>query len=443
MDLLKHLALPQSAAQIEVLHFVMNFVTILFLPFAGYLFGALILSLYHGRKGRVHNNSNALHFAKEVIEHIIPNKSILFLFGVVPYLALVFAYAQLLQGTDAISVSVLTWGLLFFVAGSAFASSYKTAFKLITIFDTVKQGDEEVITLRAEVSEQKRTSGKYALVFLTIGMFLFTAGTTLAAEPHQWTNVSTVVELVFSLPVLIKVIQFVVLSLIVASVGMLFFTFSWEGGKKNCTDEYAHYVKSATVTLSLVGIVLQPLFIVLSVITAPIEGLTGTVFIASVAAIFFFFLASHYVYAMVRNFHAKYSAMAFYVLIVGVSTIVIAQTNMFAYSTKTQSSLLAYQYDKYHEELLTKMGISLKVVTGEEIFTAKCSACHEFGVKKVGPAYKDVLPKYETDRAKLVAFVLNPVKVNPAFPPMPNQGLKPAEADSIAAYIMQMYKQAK
>ena len=87
------------------------------------------------------------------------------------------------------------------------------------------------------------------------------------------------------------------------------------------------------------------------------------------------------------------------------------------------------------------MGISLVVFNGEDIFNAKCSACHEFGVKKVGPAYKDVLPKYESDRAKLLSFVLNPQKMDPAFPPMPNQGLKPAEADSITAYIMTMYKQ--
>jgi hypothetical protein len=35
-----------------------------------------------------------------------------------------------------------------------------------------------------------------------------------------------------------------------------------------------------------------------------------------------------------------------------------------------------------------------------------------------------------------MAFVLNPVKMNPAFPPMPNQGLKPAEADSIVSFIL-------
>lgn len=443
MDLLKHLALPQSAAQVEVLHFVMNFVMILFLPFASYLFGALLLSLIHSRKGRKQNNLNALRFANDVIEHIIPNKSILFLFGVVPYLTLVFAYAQLLQETDAISISVLTWGFLFFAAGSAFASSYKTAFKLSSVFDSVDKGGDEVSELREEVSEQKRTSGKYSVLFLFVGIFFLFAGSTLASEPDEWSSVSTVVELVFSGAVLIKFLQFIALSLLVAASGTLFFTFSWEGGRKHISEEYAAYVKSASLPVALISLLLQPFFIVLLIVTAPVSGLAGSVFIASAAALFFFFLTAHYVYAMMKSFYVKYSAMAFYVLIAAICTLVIAQNSLFAHSTRLQSSLLAYRYDKHHEELLTSMGISLHVITGEEIFTAKCSACHEFGAKKVGPAYKDVLPKYENDRAALVAFVSNPVKKDPAFPPMPNQGLKPAEVDSITAYIMQMYKQAK
>lgn len=443
MDLLKQLALPQSAAQIEVLHFVMNFVSIIFLPFASYLFGALALSLYYGRKGRTHNDLNALHFAKEVIEHVMPNKSILFLFGVVPYLTLVFAYAQLLQGTDAISVSVLTWGFLFFAAGSAFASSYNSAFRLGSVLESIKQGNDEVSEFRSEVSEQKRTSGKYSLLFLFIGVFFFFAGSSLASEPAHWTEVTSVLQLVFSGSVLLNVLQFVVLSLTIASIGTLFFSFSWEGGKKNIAPEYASYVKSTTLPLALVTILVQPLLIVLSIVVAPVSGLSGIAFAGSAAAVIFLFLTSHYVYAMMKSFESRYAGMAFYVLVFSITSLVIANTNIFAGATRMHSSILAYQYDKYHEELLTSMGISLKVISGEEIFTAKCSACHEFGAKKVGPAYKDVLPKYEENRAKLLSFVLNPQKMDPAFPPMPNQGLKPAEADSIAAYIMRMYKQAK
>jgi cytochrome c len=46
------------------------------------------------------------------------------------------------------------------------------------------------------------------------------------------------------------------------------------------------------------------------------------------------------------------------------------------------------------------------------------------------------LPKYGGKKDQLVAFVLNPIKKDPAFPPMPNQGLKPAEADSIVSYLL-------
>jgi cytochrome c len=74
--------------------------------------------------------------------------------------------------------------------------------------------------------------------------------------------------------------------------------------------------------------------------------------------------------------------------------------------------------------------------TGEDIYTARCFACHLFDQKKVGPPYFKTIPKYEGKKAELVAFILNPTKVDPAYPPMPNQGLRLAEADSIASYII-------
>jgi len=159
--------------------------------------------------------------------------------------------------------------------------------------------------------------------------------------------------------------------------------------------------------------------------------------------IFFVFLTSHFVYGMMKDFKIGHAGNAFYVFVFAIVFMIVQTTSSLSNSTQQHSVLLAHQYTLYHEELLAKLGINLSSVTGEDIFNAKCSACHEFGAKKVGPAYKEVLPKYENDRTKLLSFVLNPQKINPAFPPMPNQGLKPAEADSIAAYIMTMYKQAK
>jgi cytochrome c len=46
------------------------------------------------------------------------------------------------------------------------------------------------------------------------------------------------------------------------------------------------------------------------------------------------------------------------------------------------------------------------------------------------------VPKYQGKKAELVSFILHPTKMNPDYPPMQNPGLKPAEADSVASYIM-------
>lgn len=443
MDFLKQIALPQSEAQLGVLHLVMNVIYILLLPFISYLFGALVLSLYHNRRGRVTGNVHAVQYSREMIENIIPNKSILLLFGVVPFMALTFAYAQLLQQTSAISVSMMSWGLILFAAAAAFASSYHSALKLGGMFESVGSGNSVVETLKSEMSETRRTSGKYALIFLSLAVISLFSATSLAANPADWPVVTNIMQMVFTMAVLVKLTQFVFLSLTVASVGTLFFAFGWQGGKKDINNEYAEYVKNTALPTALITLLVQPIFVVLSLVALPVSALSGLVFLTAFLVIFFVFLASHFVYGMIKGMTPGHAGNAFFMMMLALIFIVIHTNTSFSNSTKKQSALLAYNYTLYHEELMKMLGISGAVLTGEDIFNAKCSACHEFGAKKVGPAYKDVLPKYENDRAKLLSFVMNPQKMNPAFPPMPNQGLKPAEADSIAGYIMMMYKKGK
>lgn len=257
MDFLKQIAFPQSDAHIGVLHLVLNVIYFLLLPFLSYLFGALVLSLYHNRKGRTNNDVHSIQFSRDVIAHILPKKSIVLLFGVVPFLALTFAYAQLLQQTSSISSSILTWGVLLFAAAAAFALSYHSAMKLSGMFDTGNQKNDEVESFKVQLSETRRTSGKYALIFLSLSLYCLIAGTSLAADPNRWMSVSNVLELLFSLDVLVRIVQFILLSLTIASLGTLFFTFSWEGGKKNLTAEYAEHVKKNTLSLGLVTLLAQ------------------------------------------------------------------------------------------------------------------------------------------------------------------------------------------
>jgi cytochrome c len=114
---------------------------------------------------------------------------------------------------------------------------------------------------------------------------------------------------------------------------------------------------------------------------------------------------------------------------------IIKDQSMFANSAKVHF----LSVNKKAEEMINKKaGENLNVagVNPEEIFNTKCSACHKFDVKLVGPPYQETIPKYNNDVKKLSAFIYNPQKINTAYPPMPNQGLKQKEADAVAQWLI-------
>ena len=79
---------------------------------------------------------------------------------------------------------------------------------------------------------------------------------------------------------------------------------------------------------------------------------------------------------------------------------------------------------------------------GKVVYGTKCMACHNFDKKAVGPAHKDVLPKYEGKEDALKAFLKSPSPQNPKeFPaPMPNLGLKDEEINAVVHYMLNEYK---
>jgi cytochrome c len=86
-------------------------------------------------------------------------------------------------------------------------------------------------------------------------------------------------------------------------------------------------------------------------------------------------------------------------------------------------------------ELETAMAAASGKNLGEETFNKVCMQCHRFDEKLVGPPLATVLTKYNVESLK--AYLLSPVKVDPAYPPMPNPGLTPVQAAAVAAYELQ------
>ncbi len=164
-------------------------------------------------------------------------------------------------------------------------------------------------------------------------------------------------------------------------------------------------------------------------------------FLSSGLAVIFIFIILNQLNAYGKenlNSYLKFSFYLFVLVLIAVSTKdVVSISNVL----KPKTVEISQKFTTYDENLKSKLNIQTVSISGEEIFLAKCSACHKFDNKLVGPPYNIVLKKYENNRGQLVKFILNPVKVDPAYPPMPAQGLIPPEAEAVADYILKVYKE--
>jgi cytochrome c len=190
------------------------------------------------------------------------------------------------------------------------------------------------------------------------------------------------------------------------------------------------------VRLATAGILAMPLLFLLGTALIPATSLTGWVYVLLAFSFAAFGLALHFLYAFVKSGRTLYVALLLPMVVAALAMSVTKNQVALHTATADHAAQLAVVFEKHTEDLRSSLGVMAKQMTGEDIYNARCSACHLFDQKKVGPPYKEVLVKYAGKKPALIAFVLNPVKVNPAYPNMPGQGLKASEADSIATFLM-------
>lgn len=459
MDFLKDVALPQSLQHVSLLHFIYAVVFMLFLPFVSLLIGSSIASLSFLTKGRKANNYHALRFAKDLIDITIVNRSVLLIFGIIPFLSLLLIYAQLLHKTEAISVGILSASFFLFAVASYLLYSYKFTFALESMFDHVKvalKNDETLTPLTGltEVTDAIETfrksniksnyrRGLWGTILLLLFSFLFIAGSTLTLEPKAWSTVETLFPLLIEPLVWLRFLHLLTISFAMTGAAALYFLFIWQGGKKHVTGDYTEYVRKIALPWTLIFLFTQPILVVIDLFLLPSESLSTLGFGAVLAALSLMFFIGHFLYSMIRESHLKFTGFVFYLMLGVFLFLIVRDTASLASATKPHMVILAHEYAKTEEELRSKMGRNIVAVSAEDIFVGKCSACHAFDRKMVGPTFNDVIPKYEGKQDELVKFILRPTKIDPAYPPMPAQGLRPSEAEAVADYIMKTFKGEK
>lgn len=447
MDFLDKLVLPQSAEHIQLLYYILTLVLAIFLPFISILFGGTFISIHFGKKFRKTKTLYYKKFSKDSIEYVSVNNSVGVILGIVPLIALILIFAQLLHNTPIQTISFLALSLAFILVAIFMIYTYRYSMMLSNVIDSVnlnenteEDTEEDFRKIKAKSSYLSLNYGKIGLVLLFIGIWFYVAAITSAANFSTW-NIPGLLLALAAPKVLFNLLIFIAFSFTLTSGAILFIHFFWRDKTITENDSYSNFLRDFTTKFGLKSAVIIPLLLLINLFAFQKSILSGSIFVYTITSILLIFVAYHFFYVIQFKRQIKYSSLIFLILIFAMFAFIVKDQKAMNNSTKLHSLQLSTEYDKMLAEL---KGEGKEVALNPaEIYSIKCASCHKFEQKLVGPAHFDVLPKYVGKEAELVAFIRNPVKVNPDFPPMPNPGLKPQEAEAVAKYLLEEFAKKK
>lgn len=449
MNFLDRLVIPESNEHLALLRYLLVIATIFFVTYASIAVIGSTFSAIFERNGRKKGNKLWLQFARDLADLAAPTKGVIFAMGVIPFVTILLIYSQLLFGIHSGITTYLMCSAVFYFVGFYFLYSYKKSFHLNSILAALEElsetrsaeiqpgvaEDVEAYGLLTE-STLKR-GGTRSAILLWIGTWIFVGASRLAYTPGGWSD-SSLVTVLFSGGTLWSLVSYAVTAIVITAASVLFFFFKWEKGISNKADDsYKASVKRWTLSGGIAAVTLEPLLILFETRNLPQSGLSNLTFEVAYIGMFTALLVLLLFYSMLKDSQINLGSYAFAGVFVLVFVWAAKDEIAFHYATLDQNQVLGQRYESMVASL--SPNTARPVVSGEDIYNGRCSACHRFDIKIVGPPYNQTLPNFVGKMDSLQDFIMNPRQVVPGYPPMPNQGLRPDEVKAVADYIMGVY----
>lgn len=446
MEFLDKLVIPQPDYNLNLLSILLIAGLMIFLTYTGVLFGSLLLSYIYKPSESKPKDIGSI-FARDMANLVTKNFSYLFGIGLIPFLSIIFLYAQLLHKEDTAVVGYLVASFILYLIATILIFRYKNSFhvsnlltKLTNNYDGEDYEKHELKEYTDNLNSSKNSSGLYGIIAMFFSMWIFVGAVALAVNSARWEEVTNIFWLMIAPETLLRFAHFLTAALTITGLSFLFQYFYWDKAIFHRTDEYKSYSRDISLKAALIFGAFQPVFFLLNLFTLPGDAVNAFVFGASIIGVFLIFMVLNLTYIMFKNKQTNYAFSAFTLFLIVFGLMAMKENTAFKVSNQEHVVALNKDYKVYKEELLAKAGRNVEeVIDGGEIYNGRCIACHKFDEKLVGPPHKEVLPKYVENKEALVDFILNPVKVNPDYPPMPNQGLKRKEAEAVADYMLSEY----
>lgn len=448
MNFFDQLAIPPSTHHLELMNFFLIVSLLVFIPFISMIFGATTLSYIFNQIGRKRNKPMYIRFAKDVLDKLAVNRRVGLGLGILPAFSVTFVYAQLLYKSDAITPGTLFFACLILSIGFALLYRFKTTFQVDSVIDSMKEYThsqdlpEDVKDYQKILDESNDKSGRYALLLIFLGIFFFISGMTLAYLPEEWSSTTNIMLFFIHGESAINMLYFIALSGTLSGISILFFFFIWQGGIKKMDETYKKFVTKFSVLLSFFAAISLVLCMFFKFLMYPQVALSFNVFVYSGLSFLFLIFVGNLLYAIIRNAEVKYASAAFIMMFIVVTFSTINDEAVLGNAIDDHLVKISAEADAEDQKKLSAV-VTTSDVNAEEIFNTKCIACHKFDQKVVGPPYNETVPTFNGNVQKLAEFIYSPTKVNPNYPPMPNQGLTKKEATAMAQWLIQQVEAGK
>ncbi|MCX7612217.1 MAG: hypothetical protein N2043_11580 [Ignavibacterium sp.] len=446
MEFLDKLVLPQSAEHLNLLHYISILLLTILIPYLCIILGGVLLSLKYFRKSYTKNEVMFLRYAKDVLQIVSVNNFTALALGILPLFTLILVYAQIFHKTNTLYTSDLFLSFLFVTIGILFIYTFRLTFSLDLILKNIDNNQipefsvEDLKKLKSSSAKILPRYGYFGIVFLIVGIWILCGVLAAASNFTHW-QPSSFISMIFSIKTLLYLLIFLSFSFVLTSAYILFYIFFWNKEKYNIDNSYREFIINDNSKRFYNYSILIPLLLLFDIYLIPKLNLSGNVFTFSLIILILVLIAISLNYYILHKNKINYSPLVFFFTFLSLFSFVTQKEILIQNATESNALVLSAEYDKILAEL--KGAGKETVINPAEIYQVKCAACHQFDKKLVGPAHLEVLPKYEGKLNQLVAFIRNPVKVNPAYPPMPNPGLKPNEAEAVAKYLLDEYQKQK
>jgi len=455
MNIFEHLISPPSSEFTSVLYFIQIITYLLFIPYTCLLTGGLILSSVYYNKANKKQNSEILKLSRDIINKTIINKTTGFGLGIIPLITTATIFLQFFYTSNTVPASLLIISILLYVTAYILSYSYKSLINIKEIINSleytkthesnIKSEDsyklrENIEIFKYDISKKISLYGKLAIFFLLLSVFFLFGSVTIYSNPILLQKSDTIFAIFADISVWLKLIYFVILAFSLTSVTLIFQFFTKHFQKNSAINilQFTNGKLKTFLTTAIISTISLPIIVVFNFLILPDSSLIPSVFIFTGISFISTLVTVILLYAIIRTPKLKYSVSALIFIYLIIFSGIMKDELAFKSSIKEQIAVVNLKAEEIYKEKFPKT-TSVTEVNGEEIYKSRCAACHKFDVKLVGPPYKETLPKYNNDIKKLSQYIYNPVKVNPEYPPMPNQGLKMNEAEAVAKYIIETY----